>query len=189
MNLKTYKILSNVGVGNIYLASKEVTKKLCDILNNAVKGTDIVFSIIEETPYRLIVPLNIAMELHAFPFEAVITDNKTYAAYYLTEREFREQSEDETGLWHINCGNKVLTATFDDAWFDAYNYKNYLISFDTPQDFLNWLISHEETELSDRYGRVWKYENFHFYFKDVDCPDFKEGLGDLHLYKMKFTDE
>lgn len=56
------------------------------------------------------------------------------------------------------------------------------INFDTVKVFVNWLIDNEGVELCDLYGRVWKYEYFSFFFKDLGENLFEEKMSCMHLY-------
>ena len=57
------------------------------------------------------------------------------------------------------------------------------IEFKTVKEMVNWLMDNQGTELSDGYGRRWKYEKFNFYFKDIGTNDkYKKGISCLHLY-------
>jgi len=74
--------------------------------------------------------------------------------------------------------------------------KEIHIEFKSVKELVNWLIDNENIELFDHYGRVWKYHNLSFYFKDnqiisfadidIGEEDFKEGIEYLHLYLTLF---
>jgi len=57
------------------------------------------------------------------------------------------------------------------------------IKFKAAKEMVNWLMDNEGSELADNYGRIWKYENFSFYFKDIGTHDkYTETISCLHLY-------
>ena len=59
-----------------------------------------------------------------------------------------------------------------------------IIEFKTAKEMVNWLMDNEGEELSDGYGRKWKYYRFGFYFKDIGTYDeYRETIICLHLYK------
>jgi len=57
--------------------------------------------------------------------------------------------------------------------------------FSSPKEMINWLMDNEGKELSDYYGRRWKYENYSFSFKDIGKHDTWEidTAKCLHLFK------
>lgn len=59
------------------------------------------------------------------------------------------------------------------------------IRFDTVQELLNFLITNDDRELADNYGRKWKYRKFKFYFQDITDNEYKEGIKCLHLYQTQ----
>lgn len=58
-------------------------------------------------------------------------------------------------------------------------------NFSSPKEMINWLMDNEGKELSDYYGRMWKYENYSFSFKDIGKYDKWEieAIKCLHLFK------
>lgn len=58
-------------------------------------------------------------------------------------------------------------------------------TFQSPKEMVNWLMDNEGQELSDYYGRKWKYANYKFHFKDIGTFDkFEENkIPCLHLFK------
>lgn len=58
------------------------------------------------------------------------------------------------------------------------------IEFKTAKEMVIWLMDNPETELSDKHGRRWKYENFNFYFKDIGTnKKYEAGINCLHLFE------
>ena len=57
--------------------------------------------------------------------------------------------------------------------------------FSSPKEMINWLMDNEGKELSDNYGRKWKYEDYAFLFKDIGVYDKWEYgvVSCLHLFK------
>ena len=57
-------------------------------------------------------------------------------------------------------------------------------NFSSPKEMINWLMDNEGKELSDYYGRKWKYSNYSFFFKDIGDSDvfIEDTIPCLHLF-------
>lgn len=53
----------------------------------------------------------------------------------------------------------------------------------SPEEMVIALMQNEGKILKDGYGRQWKYENYHFYFKDIGTNSVfeKDKISCLHL--------
>jgi len=58
-------------------------------------------------------------------------------------------------------------------------------NFSSPKEMINWLMDNEGKELSDYYGRKWKYEDYSFSFKDIGTDEKwqEDVISCLHLFK------
>lgn len=112
-----YKVLSNKGQVAGEYTSKIMAQSACDNINNGYCiGSDLFYSVVEITPYRLLVPIEKALELHSFPFEI----DGNYAAWYMSEEEYMYQLTNASEFWVIKYKNGVLEAEFDDLWQDTW---------------------------------------------------------------------
>ncbi len=50
------------------------------------------------------------------------------------------------------------------------------------KEFINDLIDNEGDTFADRYGRFWKYQRFHFMYKDLGDSEWRDGVFCLHLF-------
>ena len=58
------------------------------------------------------------------------------------------------------------------------------MGFKTAKEMVNWMMDNEGEELSDGYGRKWKYQDFKFYYKFLGIDKkYKEGIRCLHLFE------
>ena len=109
-----YKVLSNGGSVEYQGNNWDYATEVCINLNAEYQNTDVLFSVIEVTPFRLLMPLREAEKLRSFPYEIVYDG---MAAWYMSRREYRRQ------LKNLNTGWLILNnvAAFDDVWYETFN--------------------------------------------------------------------
>ena len=65
--------------------------------------------------------------------------------------------------------------------------KRTRVIFNSPNKMVSWLMSNENKQLHDSYGRVWSYSKYEFYFKDIGInSEFVKELRCLHLWNEIF---
>lgn len=122
--MKTFKLLSNRGqVGGKY-NSLETATEMCLRLNTEFQNTEVFYSVVEITPFRLYIPLADAEMLQTFPYE-IIELGGAFAVWYMTEEEYREQLSALDDCWRIRFKGGELEAEFDDEWYDDH-YDEYM---------------------------------------------------------------
>ncbi len=109
-----YKVLSNRGQVEYQGNNLDYASEMCVNLNAEYQNTDVRFSVVEITPFRLLMPLHEAEKLHSFPYEIVYDDK---AAWYMTRKEYQRQLNSPNTRWFIL--NHV--ADFDDVWYETFN--------------------------------------------------------------------
>lgn len=109
-----YKVLSNGGSVEYQGNNWDYATEVCINLNAEYQNADVFFSVVEITPFRLLMPLREAEELHSFPYEIVYDD---MAAWYMSRREYEHQLNSPNTRWLIH--NNV--ADFDDVWYETFN--------------------------------------------------------------------
>ena len=109
-----YKVLSNRGSVEYQGNNWDYATEVCINLNAEYQSTDTLFSVVEITPFRLLMPLREAEKLHSFPYEIVYDD---MAAWYMSRREYAHQLSSPNTRWLIF--NNV--AAFDDVWYESFN--------------------------------------------------------------------
>ena len=109
-----YKVLSNRGSVAYQGNNQDYAAEVCVSLNAGYQNTDTFFSVIEITPFRLLMPLREAEKLHSFPYEIVYDG---MAAWYMSGREYERQ------LNSLNTGWLILdnVADFDGIWYESFN--------------------------------------------------------------------
>lgn len=109
-----YKVLSNRGRVEYQGNNQDYALEVCVNLNAEYQNTDVLFSVIEITPFRLLMPLHEAEKLHSFPYEIVYDD---MAAWYMSRREYARQLSSPNTKWLILDN----VAAFDDVWYETFN--------------------------------------------------------------------
>jgi hypothetical protein len=109
-----YKVLSNRGQVGYQGNNQDHALEVCINLNAEYQNTDVFFSVVEITPFRLLMPLHEAEKLQSFPYEIVYGDK---AAWYMTRKEYQRQLNSPNTRWLIL--NHV--ADFDDVWYETFN--------------------------------------------------------------------
>lgn len=109
-----YKILSNRGGVEYQGNNQNYATEMCVKLNAKYQNTEVLFSVVEITPFRLLMPLHEAEKLHSFPYEIVYDG---VAAWYMSRREYERQLNSPNTRWLIL--NNV--AEFDDVWYETFN--------------------------------------------------------------------
>lgn len=117
MTKHNYLVLSNTGVVEYSGTSKQIAEETALKLNVEWQNTNIVFHVIQQTPYRLLCDLQDAEVLQAFPYQIVSADQ---AAWYMTAEEYQRQLYFANQLWLIKWPGGTMEADFDDEWYDSF---------------------------------------------------------------------
>lgn len=116
-----YKVLSNKGGVEYSGGNLELATEICLALNTKYQNTSEYFSVVEITPYRLLIDLAEAELWSSFPYEIV---GIAWAAYYLSLQDYWNQLNNPDAFWHIKTKIGYITGTFDDRWYEEYDENN-----------------------------------------------------------------